>query len=267
MIKDALRKSLVDVKDNVVLFLPELVYFVLIMLGVLAVIFATGITPVLESLVGQPQEKVQEALQQFLTENFAQVLATFLVFLASAFIVGSSLMAMKLGAAAAVVQKGSTDLRTLLAARRSTGWIILARFLQFLCYLPSLVIGIIVFVLLYNVYQQAAFWAAISLAIIGFFLTSMALLFVYPFMYLKQLRPLDALRASLSFFQKHKKFTMSVLLTMISVALVFNVAMAILDMVTAKKASLLFSLLSYFVLTVYLPLFTFHVFSAKIKRR
>jgi len=267
IIKKALKNSLDDLRRNSILFLPEVVYFLFLSISIAVAVAFTGILPVLQSIADQPDIVIEEALLNFFADNAAKIFATFIVFFFANFVVGSSLEAMKLGLVAAIIKKKKADFALLLASRRYTFKIIGVRLLQFILYMASIVIGVVAFLLLYKLNPQLAFGVGTAVSVAGFFVIYLSLFYTYPYLYLKNLRAADSLKESNKYFMKNKKMVLKIALTSFAVILLVNILMAVLDKVTMEKASFVFSLLSYFVITIYMPLFVFHTFEGKTKRQ
>ena len=267
IIKKALKNSLDDARRNTILFLPEVVYFLFLSISIAVAVAFTGILPVLQSIADQPDTVIEEALRTFFVDNLARVFTTSLVFLFANFVVGSSLEAMKLGLVAAIIKKKKADFALLLASRRYTLKIISVRLLQFILYMAAVAAGAIAFILIYNLNPKLAFGAGTAVSIAGFVVIYLSLFYTYPHLYLKNLRAADSLKESNKYFMKNKKIVLKIALTSFAVILPVNILMAILDKLTMNKVSFVFSMLSYFVITVYIPLFVFHTFERKTKRQ
>lgn len=267
ILKRALKNSLDDARRNLILFLPEAVYFLFMSISLAAAVAVTGVLPVLQGMADQPDVVIEETLRTFFADNAAKIFATFIVFFFANFVVGSSLEAMKLGLVAAIIKKKKADFALLLASRKYTFKIIGVRFLQFILYLASVAAGVIAFILIYKLNPKLAFGVGAAVSVAGFFVIYLGLFYTYPNIYLKNSSVADSLKESNKYFMKNRKIVLKTALTSFAVIILVNILMAILDKITMEKASLLFSLLSYFAITVYIPLFVFHTFEGKAKQR
>lgn len=267
ILKKALKNSLDDARGNLILFLPEAVYFLFMSISLAVAVAVTGVLPVLQVLMDQPDAVIEEALRNFISDNIAKIWVTSLVFFLANFVVGSSLEAMKLGLVAAIIKKKKADFALLLASRKYTLKIIGVRFLQFILYMASVAAGVIAFILIYKLNPKLAFGVGTAISVAGFFVIYLSLFYTYPNLYLKSLGAVDSLKESNRYFMKDRKIVLKTALTSFAVILLVNILMAILDKLTMEKASLLFSLLSYFVITIYIPLFVFHTFEARPRRQ
>lgn len=261
IIKYSLLRSLRDVKEYPIVFVPAIIYIFLSVLGIMALFVASGVLPLLKDITNQPEEVIQQPFEKFLGDNLAKFLSSLIIFGIGAFVVGSSLTAMKFHVVALIMKQHKPTFSMLLAGWRMTWRIIIARVLQLLYYLVSLVAGIVVFILFYSIHPKIAFFLSAGVFLSGIIVTFLMFFFLYPYMFLKNLRPYESILTSARFFLKNKKFAISVFLVFLLVIAAIDGAAAILDLLTLKKISIFFSLLSYFVTTSYLPLFLFRVFS------
>lgn len=222
MYKEVFNTSWKDLKNNPILFLPDFIMMVAtLLLGWLFLHFS-GITQFLASpdIIAKEIEELMPIVTGFFQENLLKLIIAFSLFILTSFILGSGLLAMKLGMMRDFVSNKKLSLKRMWGNSRHFWDVVYMKILMFL-------IGIVFFLfffgsglILYTMLPRViAILAAALIFVIVIILLTLILLFRYPILFLDKKNPIAAIKDSLIYFNKNKKHVLFIWLIILAVTI------------------------------------------------
>lgn len=218
---DVFKKSWWKLKENLVLFVPDLVFAIYTLAFGFLFLKISGI---LNFIITNTQIANSEVLLSFLRSNLFAIIASFLVFVIVTFVVGASIVSIKYSMMKSIVLKKKFSLKS--AIKECRRYVLQVIWLKILVFLIGVLIlfllGLITQIILSG--QQTtvliSFWILFSL--LAFAFIKILLMFRYPIMFLENNNALNSIKNSISYFRKNVKHVIVVFLIVFGVAILFN---------------------------------------------
>ena len=209
MYREAFVKSWKDLKDNPIIFLPDAAILILnITLGLLFLKYS-GILKLITdpTMLTREVETMMPALKLFIKENMLRLILSGLLFIFTTFFIGSGFTAMKLGTMKDLMEKQKLSFRKMIGNGRYVWQVISMKMMMF-------VIGAVTFLFIFGtgVILSAFFFKGYGVWVSTLFLPFLViilqwlLLFRYPIMLLEKKHTITAVKDSIGYFLKNKKY-------------------------------------------------------------
>ncbi len=215
---------------NPILFVPAVYSLVFMGATALFAFFYSGAFSFFSSFDLAQLESQQLELYRFFSENFLRVAISLITFLVATFVVGVSASAWKYTLITKIVHGQKP--KTISSYRESLGYfwtVVLLNILLFLLYIGLGVISALILSLSF-LWQNLFFgWLLILLVFILFVVFRLAILFRYPFLFMKHEGAYASLKKSGQFFFEHKPHVAKIFLCMLSIWLVGFLAMLLIN--------------------------------------
>ena len=250
MYKKVFIKSWKDLKNNPILFIPDIIIFLMnVILGFLFLKYS-GLFKILTdpNTLVEGLETAVPLLKMFFQENMIRVIANLIFFALTSFIIGSSLTAMKFGMIKDMIKKRKLTLKKMIHNGKYVWQIISMKIIMF-------IIGVITFlfilgsgIILYTFLNKsvALIILAVSFPIIILIL-QVLLFFRYPVMFLENKNPIKSVKGSFDYFLNNKKHVLIIWLIIIAVSLIISLISPYLGFAEQKIALSLTMVLGYFI--------------------
>src|SRR3989344_6367239 len=222
-------KAFSNIKNNLILFLPDIFALVSQLAIFLLVLYFSGL---FFDLANQPEILLSKEMFVKAAENLFKdtsrvvyLSVSLIVFLITSFLIGSAFDAMKYGMINDVTSKRKTSLKS--GVVNGKRYFIRVIFLKLVIFLITIVPIAIVFILtmvLYKFINSAAILIGALLAILAvlfLILITLAFLFRYPIMF-SNLSVIETIKKAYSFFKNNIKFTIICELIIIAIGLAFS---------------------------------------------
>lgn len=273
MYKDAFIKSWKDLKNNQILLLPDTVMFLLNMALGIFFLKSSGLLGLATdpAMLSKEISTMVPVIKLFLKENILKLIISFAVFILTSFLVGSGLVAMKLGMMKDLLEKQELSFKKMISNGRYVGQVISMKMVMFIIgaitFLFVIGTGIILSTFLlkgYGVLVTALFFPVLIV------LLQLFLLFRYQLMFLEKKHTIIAVKESFEYFLKNKKHVFIVWLIAIAMAFITAPIGAFLGLIDQTKVSamiVLFYLLRSVVgvvIGVWSDMFKFRTYKLKI---
>ena len=277
MSKQRFIQSWKDLKNNLILFVPDIITLIInLILGFFFLKYSG-----LLSLITNPEiilSKVETSvpfIKLFFKENLSRIIISFAVFIITSFVIGSGLTAMKMSMMKDIIKRKKLTLIKLITNGKDIWKVVSMKMIMF-------VIGIITFLfalgitiilstfipqdLMTRIIQIFPFLMIMFLQIIFFFR--------YPIVFLDKKHPIIAVKNSVYYFINNKKYVLIVWLIVFSFSsliTIFNIALAF----TKEKIILpsiilsIIYILSYIfqkIINVWSEMFKFRSYKTKLQK-
>jgi hypothetical protein len=200
--------SFVDVITNPIIFLPDIVSLIYVLVGTYVLMIATGLIDHYSSIILMSQNLATGQLvtnfNTFIENNFIKIGLSFGLFFVSAFLVGTGTTASKYELITDLIKNKKLTLSEAVTYSYKNFKKVLVT--KILIFLLTLLLTLVLFILAgvsYTIYQPLAY--VITLLIL--FIFNLAIFFRYPYLFLKNKRPSTSIKDSI----KHFKNSSSVL--------------------------------------------------------
>ena len=190
-----------------ILFLPDLISFlIIILLGWLALSF-TGIIPVIQQMPAMPtDEEMAQIVVTFLQDHLGKLIGGILGFVFASFVVGSATLAAKFGLIRQILSRKEASSQIAWTWGRAYLWkVVSMRIAAFLLYLGSAIVSAIIFILLRQINESLAIIITLVIILTTTVYLLLGLFMRYPAMYKKNLPVRDAINTAFVFFIRNKK--------------------------------------------------------------
>lgn len=239
MYKELFVKSWKDLRNNPILFLPDIIIFsVNAILGLLFLKYSG-----LLKLITDPELLVEglgaavPMIKLFFKENLLRLIITLSLFVLTSFIIGSGLTAMKLGMIKELINKKRLTIRKMIDNGKYVWQVIAMKMILF-------AIGVVLFLFIFGtgIILAAFLHKGLVIVIMGLFvpifllIVQLLLFFRYPAMFLEEKHPFIAVKESFDYFLKNKKHVFIVWLIIILISLIAIPLDAILGLAEQKLA-------------------------------
>jgi hypothetical protein len=266
------KKAWRSLRQHKILFLPDLLSFLaILLLGWLAVSLS-GLFPLISQVPSlQTEEQASKVITAFIGQNFGELIVSIIGFCIAAFVVGSGMLAAKFGLIRQILSKKQPTSDIAWTWGRAFFWkVVRMRLGVFLLYLGSVVVCGILFALLQFVHQVFAAVITMLAIIILTALLLLGLFMRYPALYKKNMSVSEAIKTSYSFFIKNKQCVVMtafiIAVTTLVVKQIFEVIMTISLSVSGKGAAIVAVIMSVLMLLVMMgarifgDLYTFQIY-------
>lgn len=223
MYKEGFIKSWKDLKNNPILFLPDVI---IILVNMLLGFFFLKYSGLLK-LITDPDLLLRELsvtapiIKLFFKENILRIIIAVALFALTSFVIGSGLTAMKLGMMKELVSKRNLTIRKMINNGKYVWQVILMKMIMF-------VIGIVIFLFILGtglILSTFLHKGIIILFITILFPTliialQLLLLFRYQTMFLKNINPIMAVKESFEYFNNNKKYVFIIWLIIVVISFI-----------------------------------------------
>ena len=259
------KKAFSHLKKNPVLLTPDIFFLIFTAITGYITLIITDILPFLKSLsaIKDSPENIIDLTTIFFQNNLPQLITAMTIFFFATFIVGAGTTALKFTMIREVLSKKKITLKKSFTKSRAYFWrIISVRILTFLLYTASLIIGMIIFALLFQINDSMA--TAVTAI---FLLASVLLIFFsiyvrFPMMYKKKLPPTKAITLSYHFFRKNKSFVIKIAIIMYLTMILIKYLLSFLDKINTSITPIIsiITLLILLITNVFITVFLFQAF-------
>jgi len=219
------KKSWYTLKDNLILFIPDLIFAICTLIFGFLFLKISGI---LNFLIANAQIESSEVLLSFLRSNFLVIITSFVVFVVTTFFVGASVVSIKYSMMKNIVLNKKISLKN--ALKECKKYILQVIWLRILIFLIGVIVlfslGFITKIVLsgQNTVVLVLVWVLFALIAFGFI--KILLLFRYPIMFFENDNALNVVRNSIFYFRKNVKHVFIVFLIIFGVGILFNLVVA-----------------------------------------
>lgn len=237
MYKGLFIQSWKDLKDNPILFVPDvIVLFVNLILGFFFLKYS-GILKLImdpETLV-KGIESAVPIIKLFLKENILRLIVTFVLSALTSFVIGSGLIAMKFGMMKDLINKKKLTIKKMFKSGKYVWQVISMKMIIF-------AIGIVTFLFLFGtgIILNTFLQKNLAISMVGFFfpvillILQLLLFFRYPIIFLEEKHPFVAVKESFNYFLKNKKHVFIIWLIILAISFIPMPLNAILGLTEQK---------------------------------
>lgn len=273
MYKDTFIKSWKDLKNNPILLLPDAVMFLMNM--ALGVFFfkSSGISGLTTdpAMLSKEISTMAPVIKLFIKENLLKLIISFAIFILTSFLVGSGLVAMKLGMMKDLLEKQELSFKKMFSNGRYTLQVISMKMVMFIIgvitFLFVLGTGVILSMFLFK--GQGVLVTAL-LSPILVILLQLCLLFRYQIMFLERKHTITSVKGSFEYALKNKKHVFLVWLIAIAMSFITAPISALLGLTDQTKLYVMI-VLSYILISaigvvigVWSDMFKFRTYKSNI---
>ena len=224
------KKSWSDLGNNIVLFLPDLVNIIFILIFGYIILNIAGLYDFLRDApytLG-PQD-LNDALA-FISSNMSTILISIVVLLIGAFFFSIAVAAVKFGMIKDVVNKKRANVSSGMSyIKKYYGGILNIKLWTFLIYMVVLIVAILINIILRAIgLDLAALIVSLILLVILAIKAFLSLMFRYPIMFTKNKNAKESIKLSYKFFKENKGYNLVIFGIIIAVAVVISVIFSIL---------------------------------------
>lgn len=224
--KDLALSSIRHMRKNPVLFLPDLILFLITFFMTVLFYKFSGLSKLLSGIL--TEEARTELIRSFLADNWLQVLVSIAIFAFVTFVLGVSIEVIKFTMIKQVILKKKASLKISWNSRSHYFWkIVLMKVMIFLLVLVAVFLISLFLMILLSISSffggVSLTWIGSILAIIVFVFFTLGLLFRYAIMFLSNSSAGKTIKKSFMFFKKNKKHTFYIWLITTLVGIVFGV--------------------------------------------
>lgn len=223
MYKEAFIKSWKDLKNNLLLFLPDIIIFLMNLSFGLLFLKYSGLIKFLtdpEMLVKELEELVP-IVKLFLKENLLKIIISLALFAITSFLIGSGLLAMRLGMMKQVIKNEKLTIKKMIENGKHVWQVVAMKMIMF-------VVGIITFlfisgtgIILSTFISKGYVIITMSLLFpLLILLLQLLLFFRYQIMFMEEKHPIVAVKESLEYFRKNKKHVFFIWLIIFAVSFI-----------------------------------------------
>ena len=223
MYKEVFIKSWKDLKQNPILFLPDVIILVVnIILGVLFLNYS-GLLKLLTDpdVIVKELEAMIPIITLFLKENLLKIILSFALFVLTSFVIGSGLVAMKMGMMKELIQEKKLTLKGMFNNGKYAFQVISMKMIMF-------VVGVVTFLFILGtgIILSTFIQKGLVIIVMGVFfplfviLLQLILLFRYPIMFLENRHPITAVKESFDYLIKNKKHVFIVWVIVFAISLI-----------------------------------------------
>ncbi len=248
MLYELFKKSWVDLKNNLVIFVPDVLNFIILAILFLVFIFASGVYAFLSTYKSIPLAISSIGTEAIFADLFAKFLIWIVVFLVAAFLISNYFIAMKLGMINEVAEKKKTALAKGFgyASKNYLNVLGFNLLTLLLIFIPTM--ALVSLVLLSN-------WLvplALVLLTIYFLILVLGIQFIYPVMFMDKKGPVSALKGSFGYLKKKLGLVVKVLLIVLLVGIVASAIGSFIGF---------FSIVLSWIVSVWANMFRFNVYN------
>ncbi|MBU4501834.1 MAG: hypothetical protein KKA79_04525 [Nanoarchaeota archaeon] len=235
MYKVAFTQSWKDLKQNLILFIPDIIIVLFNLLLGLFFLQYSGILGAVKDpeLWVEGLVTVLPAISSFVQQNIVRLIITFIAFALTSFVIGSGLTAMKYAMIKDLVKKKKLTIKKMFYYGKGVWNIIFMKIVMFaigiivLIFLSLFITGLSL--IIYYFVKSKVIISLTNLALVSIIIIvlQMSFFFRYPIMFLDKKNPLKAVKDSLTYFLKHKNFVFKIWL-IIALLYVLEVLLALL---------------------------------------
>ncbi|MFH1456403.1 MAG: hypothetical protein ABIF40_05650 [archaeon] len=238
--KKNISKAFVILKNYPVLFLPDLIFYILFSFSVYFFYKYSGLAGFLGSTILNTGTNIQ-LFQTFLTTNFAQIIISVIIFFLITFVIGVSIYAIKYSLIKQILEKKLVSFkRELFLSQKYIYKIILIKICIYILGILAIFIITVLSALFYvslNTLQPELanpFTAAFAgiLIVVALLLIKLGFLLRYPILFLEKDKSIiEVLKKAFTLFYKKPVSIFLIWLTIIIVTFAFNFGQAIIDLI------------------------------------
>src|SRR3989344_4109555 len=198
--------SFVDVITNPIIFLPDLVSLIYVIVGTYILVIATGLVDHYSSIILMSQNLATDQLatnfNTFIENNFIKIGLSFGLFFISAFIIGTGTTASKYELITDLIKNKKLTLKEAFTySHQNFKKVLITKVLIFLL-TALLIIGLFILAGVgYTIYQPLGYIITLLLL----FVFHLAIYFRYPYLFLKNKKPLTSIKDSIKYFKNNPK--------------------------------------------------------------
>ncbi|MDP2906766.1 MAG: hypothetical protein Q8O03_02400 [Nanoarchaeota archaeon] len=273
MYKDLFIKSWKDLKNNPILLLPDTVMFLLNMALGIFFLKSSGILGLATdpAILSKQVSTMLPVIKLFIKENLLKLIISFALFILTSFLVGSGLVAMKLGMMKDLLEKQELSFKKMLSNGRYVGQVISMKMIMFIIgavtFLFVIGTGVILSTFLFKG-QGVLVTTLLSPVLI--ILLQLSLLFRYQIMFSEKKHTITAVKESFEYFIKNKKHVFLVWLIAVAMAFITAPIGAFLGLTDQTKLSMMIVLfyilrsVTGVVIGVWSDMFKFRTYKLKL---
>lgn len=221
MYKEMFIKSCKDLKNNPILFLPDLAMLILNFIFGLLFLKYSGFLSIVSDpfALTKEVETMAPAIKLFLMENLLRIAITLLMFILTSFLIGAGLTAMKLGMMKSLLNNQKLTFRSMISGGRYVWQVVSMKMIMFIVGTVFFLFSIGTFLILSTLMPKIYVWITVGFLFPAILVAMQLILFFrYPVMFLENKHTITAVKESYYYFLKNKKhvFLTWMIVTMIS---------------------------------------------------
>lgn len=242
MYKERFVSSWKDLKKHPLLFLPDIIIFLMNISLALLFLKYSGLL----KLITDPEtltkglEAAVPTIKLFFKENMLKIIVTFSLFILTSFVIGSGLVAMKLGMMKEVIKRKKLAIRKMINNGKYVWQVISMKMIMF-------AIGIVTFLFLFGtgIILSTFLHKGVVILIMGLLFPALMvvlqllLFFRYQIMFLEEKHPIIAVKDSFEYFINNKKHVLIVWLIILAVSFATIPLTALLGITEQKAVNML----------------------------
>jgi len=250
MYTEVFTQSWKDLKENPILFVPDIVIVVINIILGLSFLKSSGLITILSdpSTILKSLETFAPILQSFLKENLIRVIVTLILFAITSFVIGSGLSAMKYGMLRDLVNKKKLTLSKMWENGKNIWLVVSMKMIMFAVGIITLLFLIGSGVIMSQFIERGTAAFILTVATPIFILILQLLLFFrYQIMFLENKHPFEAIKESYHYFTKHFKTVILTWLIIIAISITASFLAAFTGLAEGKLTFSITLILGYLV--------------------
>ncbi|MDP2909103.1 MAG: hypothetical protein Q8N77_04835 [Nanoarchaeota archaeon] len=221
MYKEEFIKSCKDLKNNLILFLPDLAMLILNFIFGLLFLKYSGFLSIVSDpwTLTKEVETMAPAIKLFLRENLLRIAITLLMFILTSFLIGAGLTAMKLGMMNSLRNNQKPTFRSMISSGRYVWQVVSMKMIMFVIGTVFFLFSIGTFLILSTLMPKVYVWITVGFLFPTLLVALQLILFFrYQVMFLENKHAITAVKESYYYFLKNKKhvFLTWMIVTMVS---------------------------------------------------
>lgn len=223
MYKEAFIKSWKDLKNNLLLFLPDIVIFLMNLSFGLLFLKYSGLIKFLTDpeMLAKELEELMPVIKLFIKENLLKIIISLALFVLTSFLIGSGLLAMRLGMMKQVIKNEKLTIKKMIDNGKHVWQVVAMKMVMFVIGITAFLFisgtGIILSTFIPNGYVIVTTGLLFPLLIL---LLQLLLFFRYQIMFMEKKHTVIAVKESFEYFKKYKKHVFTIWLIIFAVSFI-----------------------------------------------
>ncbi len=233
---NALEKSFNYLRNNLVLFIPDIVVLITMYLLLYVIYLYTGVADLMTLLSSAEESAVTDILKTYLSENLVDLIISAAVYIFVTFMIGVTMAVLKYSMVRQVLSAKKVSLITAWKEKSHYFWfVVFLRILIFAIGLLALIIVALISGLIYlilnplttqSVALSLAGGLAVPLTVLALLFVKLALFFRYPIMFLDAVRnPFSIIKRAYRFSKNNKFYVLVTWLVIFALGIISSIVL------------------------------------------